>query len=93
MARTRETLERFESVIRGPWFDGEALTLVDFAAGPALLRLQKLDRWLHLDVFRELPKVTAWADGIARRPAFRDTLVADFDERFHALVVDHHAAA
>jgi glutathione S-transferase len=93
VARTREALERFEPVVRGPWFDGEQLTLVDFAAGPALLRLQRLDAWLHLDIFRDLPNVTAWVDAVAQRPAFKDTLVRDFDERFHALVVDHHAAA
>jgi glutathione S-transferase len=93
VARTREALERFEQVVRGPWFDGEALTLVDFAAGPALLRLQRLDAWLGLEIFAGLPRVTAWVEAIAQRPAFRDTLVRDFDQRFRELVADHHAAA
>jgi glutathione S-transferase len=89
----RDTLERFEQVVRGPWFDGDALSLVDFAAGPALIRIERLDRWLQLALFDGLPKVTAWMRAVVERPAFRDTLVADSDDRLRALVVDHHAAA
>jgi glutathione S-transferase len=79
--------------VRGPWFDGDALTLVDFAAGPALMRIGRLDRWLDLHLFEGLPRVTTWSRGVADRPAFRDTLVADFDDRLRALVAEHHAAA
>jgi glutathione S-transferase len=93
VARTREVLARFEQVVRGPWFDGAELTLVDFAAGPALVRLLRLDEWLELHIFDGLPRVAAWAEAIAVRPAFRDTLVSDFDERFREMVANHHAAA
>ncbi|HUQ03783.1 MAG TPA: glutathione S-transferase family protein [Kofleriaceae bacterium] len=93
VARTRDVLVRFEQVVVGPWFDGADLTLVDFAAGPALLRLQRLDRWLELELFAGLPRVTAWTEAIVRRPAFADTLVPDFDERLRGMVVDHAAAA
>ena len=93
VARTRDVLERFEQVVVGPWFDGATLTQVDFAAGPALVRLQRLEAWLELELFAGLPRVRAWADAIARRPAFADTLVPDFDERLRAMVVDHAAAA
>jgi glutathione S-transferase len=79
--------------VRGPWFDGDALSLVDFAAGPALIRIERLDRWLDLSLFDGLPKVAAWTRAVVERPAFRDTMVADFDERLRAVVVDHHAAA
>jgi glutathione S-transferase len=93
VTRTRDVLERFEQVVVGPWFDGAELSLVDFAAGPALLRLRRLDAWLELELFAGLPRVTAWTDAIVQRPAFADTLVPDFDERLRALVVDHAAAA
>jgi glutathione S-transferase len=89
----RDTLERFEQVVRGPWFDGDTLSLVDFAAGPALVRIERIDRWLDLSLFDGLPKVAAWARAVVERPAFRDTMVADFDDRLRAVVVDHHVAA
>jgi hypothetical protein len=58
VAATRDTLKRFESTIKGSYFAGDAIGLVDFATGPALVRLAKLDAWLHLGVFRDLPKQT-----------------------------------
>ncbi len=85
-AAARDTLARFEPVIAGPYFAGESPGLVDFAAGPALVRFEKLQGMLGIDVYSDLPRVAAWARAVAARPAFRDTLVADFDERFRALI-------
>jgi glutathione S-transferase len=93
VTRAREALGRFERVVRGPWFAGDELTLVDFAAGPALLRFERLDRWLGLDVLRDLPRVAAWTRNVVTRPAFTSTLVPDFDDRFRALLAEHPAAA
>jgi glutathione S-transferase len=92
-AATREAMQRFEAVVKGPWFDGDALTLVDFAAGPALMRIDRLDRWLDLHLFEGLPRVIEWSRRVAERPAFKDTLVPDFDDRLRALIAEHHAAA
>lgn len=92
-AATRETLARFERVVAGPWFNGDAPALVDFAAGPALLRLDRIDRWLELGLFDELPKVRAWTDAVLALPAFTETLVPEFDDRLRALVNDLDAAA
>ncbi|MEJ7597839.1 MAG: glutathione S-transferase family protein [Kofleriaceae bacterium] len=89
----RDALQRFEEVVVGPYFGGDAIGLVDFAAGPALVRFERLDRMLGLDSYRGLPRMAAWSNRLAGRPAFRDTLAADFDQRFRALVVDHGTAA
>jgi glutathione S-transferase len=86
IAAARETLARFEPVNAGRYFAGDEPGLVDFAAGPALVRFEKLQGVLGLDLYGELPRVAAWAREIAARPAFRDTLVADFDDRFRALI-------
>ena len=89
----RDTLGRFEAELVGPYFSGEQLDLVDFATGPALLRFERLDRIIGIDLFAGLPRVAAWSRRLAERPAFRDTLVADFDERFRKVVVDHGTRA
>jgi glutathione S-transferase len=93
VASTRETLKRFESTIKRPYFAGDAIGLVDFATGPGLVRLAKLDGWLQLGVFRDLPKVEAWTHKLASLPAFTETLVEDFDERLHAMIALHDVAA
>ena len=89
----REALARFEAQLVGPWFAGDDLGLVDIAAGPALVRFEKLAPLLGIDLYAGLPKVTRWSQRIAARPAFAGTLVEDFDSRFQALVRDHAVAA
>ena len=90
---TRSVLRRFEDVVVGPFFDGDTLDIVDFATGPALLRLARLDHILETESFAKLPRMAAWSQRLAERPAFRDTLIADFEERFRTLVVEHRTIA
>lgn len=88
----RDALGRFENLLGDRVFvGGDTPGLVDFAAGPALLRFEKLRDELGLDVYAGLPKVAAWSQAIVQRPAFSGTLVADFDVRFHDFV--HHDIA
>ncbi len=91
IASVKEGLARFEPMLAKPFFAGDEPGLVDFAAGPALVRFERLNRELGIDVYAGLPKVAAWSKRIGERPAFRDTLVADFDQRFHAFVTQHAA--
>jgi glutathione S-transferase len=93
VAAAKETLARFELVLTARFFAGDEPGLVDFAAGPALVRFEKLNRELGLDLYVDLPRVAAWSKAIYERPAFRDTIVADFDERFRALLAHHDVAA
>ncbi len=89
----RDILKRFEAELRGPFFAGDAPGIVDFAAGPGLVRIARLDAWLGLGIYENLPRVTAWSRAINERAAFRDTLVDDFDTRFRASIKDVDAAA
>lgn len=93
VAAARETLRRFEQAVVEPFFAGGAIGIVDIMVGPALLRFEKLNEWLALDIYGGLPKVAAWSKRISERPSFRETLVADFDERFRGYVKFHDAAA
>ena len=92
-ASARETLARFESLLVSRFLGGDAPKLVDFAAGPALVRFERLSQILGIDFYRGLPKVAAWSAAIAQLPAFSSTLVADFDARFTAIVRRHDTAA
>ncbi len=93
LATAREMLARFERVIAEPYFAGAELGLVDYATGPALLRFERLAQLLDLDIYAGLPRVAAWSRRLSEHPAFRGSLVADFDERFRAFVAENAAAA
>jgi glutathione S-transferase len=86
IAAARSTLEKFEAVIVGPYFNGEELGLVDFAAGPGLVRFEILGEELGQDFYAGFPKVAEWSRRISARPAFRSVMVPDFRERFRALI-------
>lgn len=93
VAGARDALARFEPLVTpGPFIAGDRPGLVDFAAGPALVRFEKLRAELGIDVTAGMPGVAAWSKAITSRHAFRDTLVVDFDERYHAFV-KHDLAA
>ncbi|HUS29730.1 MAG TPA: glutathione S-transferase family protein [Kofleriaceae bacterium] len=70
----------------------DAPGLIDFAAGPGLVRFEKLGRELGIDFYEGLPQVARWSRAIAQRAAFTRTLVADFDARFREFV-RHELAA
>lgn len=89
----KESLAWFDPMVTARFFAGAEPGLVDFAAGPALVRFEKLNRELHLDIYRGLPGVAAWSTVISERPSFQGTLVPDFDERFRALLAQHDVAA
>jgi glutathione S-transferase len=93
VAATRDTLKRFEPLVRGPFEAGDRPGLLDFAIGPALIRLERLDAMLGLGIYKGMPKIAEWSTTIGERPAFRSTLVQDFDERFRALVNGQSVAA
>ena len=89
----RDTLARFEQVITGPLFGGDTPGLVDFAAGPALLRFERLGKVLGRDLYDKLPKVAAWSRAITARRSFIAPLVGDFDARYVKGVRRHDEAA
>lgn len=67
----------------GPYFMGDALTLVDCVAAPLLQRM----RWSQelqpsLELFLGLPKVEAWAARLVAHDAVKGSTVSDIRERF-----------
>ena len=85
----RGVLRRFEDVVVGPFFTGANIGLVDFAAGPGLVRIEMINAELGLDLYAGLPKLAAWSRAISSRPVFRDSVVPDFAAKFHAMIKRH----
>jgi len=73
----------------GPYFNGADYSLVDTAYAPMFLRLTLVEQRRALDLDEEYPKVAAWWRALLQRPSTRDSVLADFDDRFWSYVGEH----
>jgi len=88
VARTGARLDRLEGEIRGPFFLGPEMSLVDAAFVPALQRLEFADDLRpSMALFGEhRPRVSAWWRAVAARPSVPASAPADLRARFHAMI-------
>ena len=87
-------LDRFEEALRAdaPYFAGDTIGIVDYASAPALYRFHHLEATYKIDLFGARPKTRAWAERLASRASVATSVVPDFAERYHALLVEYQAA-
>lgn len=83
LAEFADLLSRTQAVLGdGGYFRGNELSLVDTAYAPLFMRLRLLPR-IHEDRrVQSLGKVGRWADALLDLPAVRESVVADFAERY-----------
>lgn len=70
-----------EALGDGPWFAGEAFSIVDAAFAPVFRYFDVLERFVRLGVFADRPKVAAWRAALARRPSVRGAVDPDYPQR------------
>ncbi len=76
-------LARVESKFsQGPFYNGDALSLVDVAYAPVLMRLQLLQKHFRLDLLDGLPKIQAWASTLSKRESVQNSVVPEFPQLF-----------
>ena len=74
LAAIRDALAKLEAEVargRGPFFLGEAFTLVDAAYAPFFRRWRLAESWggPEAKLLASFPAVSAWADALLRRPS------------------------
>lgn len=74
-ARLEERLEA------GPYFDGDAFSLVDAAFGPIFRYFDAFERIGDFGILRDRPKLTAWRQELAARPSVVEAVAADYPDR------------
>lgn len=86
--RTQGKLDRLENEVRGTFFLGEAMSLVDAAFVPALQRLTFADELKpDMGLFGDSrSRVTRWWRTIEARPSVPASAPADIRQRFHAMI-------
>lgn len=75
----------------GPFFAGEAFSLVDAVFAPVFRYFDLFDELTQHGIFKDVPKVRAWRAGLAKRPSVRTAVGADYPELLRAFLVRHDA--
>ncbi|MHB0767595.1 glutathione S-transferase family protein [Bradyrhizobium sp. 5.13L] len=75
----------------GPYFAGEAFSLVDAVFAPVFRYFDVFDEIAELGVFEDLPKVRSWRAELAKRPSVRSAVGADYPQLLRAFLVRHDA--
>jgi glutathione S-transferase len=80
--------ERLEGALAaqgsGPFFNGEAYSLVDAAYAPFLQRYHFLDRVKRLGHREKFPRLTAWSEALLRRPSTHSFPPEEFEAMYRA---------
>ncbi|WP_158671274.1 glutathione S-transferase family protein [Bradyrhizobium guangdongense] len=75
----------------GPYFAGEAFSLVDAVFAPIFRYFDVFDELAELGIFKELQKVRTWRAELARRPSVRSAVGADYPQLLRAFLARHDA--
>jgi glutathione S-transferase len=75
----------------GPFFAGDAFSLVDAAFAPVFRYFDVFDELTELGIFRDLPKVRAWRAELAKRRSVRAAVGADYPQLLRAFLARHDA--
>jgi glutathione S-transferase len=89
-ARRAELAQRFaqlEAVLgQGPYFAGEAFSIVDAAVAPVFRYLDAFERFTDLGLLDATPKVRRWRVALAARPSVRGAASASYPNRLMAFL-------
>jgi glutathione S-transferase len=75
----------------GPFFAGEAFSLVDAVFAPVFRYFDVFDELADLGIFGDAPKVRAWRAALAKRPSVRTAVGADYPQLLRAFLARHDA--
>jgi glutathione S-transferase len=90
VAQVGEKFARLEGVLgEGPFFSGEAFSVVDTVFAPVFRYFDGFERRIDLAVFDGKPKLMAWRKALAARKSVKEAVVPDYAERLLAFVDRH----
>jgi glutathione S-transferase len=75
----------------GPFFTGEAFSLVDAVFAPVFRYFDVFDELADLGIFEDAPKVRAWRAELAKRPSVRTAVGVDYPQLLRAFLARHDA--
>lgn len=93
--RLAEKFARVEAELggegEGPFFAGEAFSLVDAVYAPVFRYFDVFDEIADTSILTDLPKVGRWRAALMQRESVRDAVTADYPQRLRAFLVRQDA--
>jgi glutathione S-transferase len=80
-----------ERIGEGPWFSGEAFSLVDAVFAPIFRYFDLFDALADLQLWDRTPKVAAWRARLAKRPSVVGAVGQDYPDLLRGFLVRHDA--
>src|ERR1700761_5575917 len=77
-AQLEARFAKLETRIVGPWFDGEAFSLVDAVFGPVFRYFDVFDQIGDFGILRDKPRLARWREHLAARPSVKSAVGADY---------------
>jgi len=75
----------------GPFFAGDAFSLVDAAFAPIFRYFDVFDALTDTCIFADTPRVQAWRTALFERPSVQQAVTADYGERLRVFLQAHDA--
>ena len=92
-AEIRARLERVELALgEGPYFAGEAFSLVDAVFGPAFRYFDTFDQIRDFGFWAGLPRVRRWRQALAARPSVVEAVRGDYPALLHEFLLARGSA-
>jgi glutathione S-transferase len=84
----RAKFEQLEQQVQGPWFAGEAFSIVDAVFGPVFRYFDVFEVLGEPPLFTGLPRVQAWRAALSERPSVRGAALPDYRERLTRFLLE-----
>ena len=75
----------------GPYFAGDAFSMVDAVFAPAFRYFDTFDRLANSRVFEGKPKLRAWREALAQRPSVIAAVDGGYGDRLLRFLREHKA--
>jgi len=76
---------------RGPFFNGEKMSLVDCAIAPLFMRFNVMEKWQPLHLYSKFGAIAHWSDHLLALDSVKKSVKADFEARYMAYFRDKGA--
>lgn len=76
----RDKLRRIDGEIKGPFFDGEGVCLIDTALAPAMDHIRLVEKAFSVDLLKDFASLKSYSHQVLQLDAVKTSVVDDFED-------------